>query len=74
MTTKKLSYRVFFYTAYSMGQRLSEGLGLKVGDIDVDRMRVHIRDAKGNKDRTEETLQEQPMMVANIGCFPQLTK
>ena len=24
---------------------------LKVGDIDASRMRVHIRDAKGNKDR-----------------------
>lgn len=51
VATKKLSYRVFFFTAYSLGLRLSEGLGLKVGDIDADRMRVHIRDAKGNKDR-----------------------
>jgi len=36
---------------YSMGLRLSEGLALEVGDIDASRMRVHIRDAKGNKDR-----------------------
>lgn len=34
-----------------MGLRLSEGLALEVGDIDPVRMRVHIRDAKGNKDR-----------------------
>jgi integrase len=34
-----------------MGLRLGEGLRLKVGDIDADRMRVHIRNAKGNKDR-----------------------
>ena len=46
-----LSYRVFFFTLYSMGLRLSEGLALKVGDIDADRHRVHIRDAKGNRDR-----------------------
>jgi len=51
MATNKLSYRVFFFTLYSMGLRLSEGLALEVGDIDASRMRVHIRDAKGNKDR-----------------------
>jgi len=49
--TKKLSYRVFFFTLYSMGLRLSEGLNLTVGDIDAARHRVHIRDSKGNKDR-----------------------
>ena len=51
MTTRKLSYRVLFFTLYSMGLRISEGLRLEVGDIDADRMRVHVRDAKGNKDR-----------------------
>lgn len=51
MSTRKLSYRVFFFTLYSMGLRLSEGISLQVGDIDAARMRVHIRDAKGNKDR-----------------------
>jgi len=49
--TRKLSYRVFFFTIYSMGLRLGEGLRLEVGDIDPIRKRVHIRDAKGNKDR-----------------------
>jgi integrase len=49
--TNKLSYRVFFFTVYSMGLRLGEGLALKTGDIDASRMRIHIRDAKGNKDR-----------------------
>jgi len=34
-----------------MGLRLGEGLNLQVGDIDATRMRVHIRNAKGNKDR-----------------------
>ena len=34
-----------------MGLRLSEGLALKVGDIDATRKRVHIRDSKGNRDR-----------------------
>lgn len=49
--TKKLSYKVFFFTLYSMGLRLSEGINLKVADIDGIRKRVHIRNAKGNKDR-----------------------
>ena len=49
--TNKLSYQVFFFTIYSMGLRLGEGINLKVGDIDSYNMRVHIRDAKGNKDR-----------------------
>ncbi|MBC8120091.1 MAG: tyrosine-type recombinase/integrase, partial [Burkholderiaceae bacterium] len=31
--------------------RLGEGLRLQVGDIDAARGRVHIRDAKGNRDR-----------------------
>jgi integrase/recombinase XerD len=49
--THTLSYRVFFFTLYSLGLRLGEGLGLTVADIDATRRRVHIRAGKGNKDR-----------------------
>jgi len=49
--TEKISYRVFFFTLYSLGLRLSEALALEVDDIDAVRLRVHIRNAKGNKDR-----------------------
>ncbi len=49
--TRILSYKIFFFTCYSMGLRLGEGIRLTIGDIDADYMRVHIRDAKGNKDR-----------------------
>lgn len=51
VATRILSYRVFFFTLYSMGLRLGEGLRLQVGDIDAVRGRVHVRDAKGNRDR-----------------------
>ncbi len=51
-TTRKLRYRVFFFTVYSLGLRLSEGLQLQVGDIDAARERVHIRSGKGDKDRS----------------------
>jgi integrase/recombinase XerD len=49
--TRVVSYRVFFFTLYSLGLRLGEGLRLQVGDIDAARWRVHIRNAKGNRDR-----------------------
>jgi integrase/recombinase XerD len=49
--TRVVSYRVFYFTLYSLGLRLGEGLRLQVGDIDATRGRVHIRDAKGNRDR-----------------------
>ena len=64
-TTKVLSYKVFFYTIYSMGLRLSEGINLKVGDIDSHTMRVHIRDSKGNKDRLV------PLPVATLTTMKQ---
>ena len=49
--TRVGSYRVFFFTLYSLGLRLGEGLRLQVGDIDALRQRVHVRDSKGNRDR-----------------------
>lgn len=48
---RKLRYRVFLLTTYSMGLRLGETLALEVGDIDAQRKRVHIRRGKGHKDR-----------------------
>ena len=49
--TRKLRYRVFLLTTYSMGLRLEEALSLQVGDIDAESKRVHIRRGKGHKDR-----------------------
>jgi len=48
---EKLRYRTCLFAIYSMGLRLGEGIGLRVGDIDGKRMLVHIRDGKGRKDR-----------------------
>ena len=42
---------VYFWTVYSLGLRLQEGLNLQVGDIDGERMMVHIHRGKGAKDR-----------------------
>jgi integrase/recombinase XerD len=43
--------RTYFWTVYSLGLRLQEGLDLQVGDIDGARMLVHVHHGKGAKDR-----------------------
>lgn len=48
---RELRYQTYILTVYSMGLRLGEALNLKVGDIDADRKKVHIRAGKGLKDR-----------------------
>lgn len=50
-TLDKFRYRTCLFTIYSLGLRLSEGVNLNVEDIDSPRMLVHVRNAKGNKDR-----------------------
>ncbi|MGS2724962.1 tyrosine-type recombinase/integrase, partial [Porticoccus sp. GXU_MW_L64] len=49
--TRELRYHTFLLTLYSMGLRLGEALTLQVGDIDAERMKVHVRLGKGKKDR-----------------------
>lgn len=49
--TRELRYQTFILVCFSMGLRLGEALSLTVGDIDNERMKVHIRQAKGKKDR-----------------------
>lgn len=44
-------HRICLKTIYSLGLRLGEGTHLKIADIDSKRMFVHIKNAKGNKDR-----------------------
>ena len=46
-----LRYRVCLTTIYACGLRLLEGVGLQVKDIDSERKMLHIRQAKGGKDR-----------------------
>ena len=50
-TTREQRYQVLFLTLYTLGLRINEGTHLAVYDIDSHAMRVHIRNAKGGKDR-----------------------
>lgn len=49
--TRERRYQTFILTAFSMGLRIHETLNLRVGDIDAERMKVHIRLGKGKQDR-----------------------
>ena len=46
-----LKMRTAFITIYAAGLRVSEVVGLTIGDIDSARMAIRIRQAKGRKDR-----------------------
>jgi site-specific recombinase XerD len=43
--------RAYFWTLYSLGLRLNEGLHLQVSDIDGARRLVHVHRGKGSRDR-----------------------
>ncbi len=66
--TRVGSYRVFFFTLYSLGLRLGEGLRLQVGDIDALRWRVHVRDSKGNRDRFVPLPQATHALLRRFWC------
>lgn len=44
-------YRAIIMTAYGTGMRVGEACSLKPGDIDSQRMLIHIRDGKRGRDR-----------------------
>ncbi len=51
MCLRRPYYRVCLTTIYSCGLRLLEGVHLQVTAIDSERMMLHIRHGKGDKDR-----------------------
>ena len=49
VTNKK--HQAILFTTYSSGLRVSEVVQLQLSDIDSERMQIHVRCAKGKKDR-----------------------
>jgi site-specific recombinase XerD len=48
---KSLKLRTIMSMAYAAGLRISEALRMRVGDVDSKRMVLHVRGAKGGRDR-----------------------
>ncbi len=49
--TGNIKHKTILLLIYSAGLRLGELLNLKISDIDSTRLKIHIRQAKGKKDR-----------------------
>jgi len=49
---RSVKHKAIIATAYAAGLRISEVCGLRIADIDSQRMRIHIRSGKGKKDRS----------------------
>ena len=50
-TIENLKHKAILTLTYSVGLRVSEVVNLKIEDIDSKRMLIHIKNAKGKKDR-----------------------
>jgi integrase/recombinase XerD len=51
LTPKKMRDRFLIAFMYSAGLRINEVSRLKIQDIDIERMQIHVVQSKGNKDR-----------------------
>jgi site-specific recombinase XerD len=49
--TKNIKHKTVLLLIYSSGLRLGELLNLKIGDIDSESMKIHVKQGKGKKDR-----------------------
>ncbi|PIP15585.1 MAG: integrase [Candidatus Portnoybacteria bacterium CG10_big_fil_rev_8_21_14_0_10_43_39] len=50
-STQNPKHKLLLSLAYGAGLRVSEVIALKVGDIDLNELTIHIKQAKGKKDR-----------------------
>ena len=51
LCTRNIKHKAILSTIYSSGLRIGEVLSLRISDIDTDRMQIHVKMAKGRKDR-----------------------
>ena len=50
-STKNLKHKTLLILVYSAGLRIGEALSLKIKDLDFERKLIHLKSAKGRKDR-----------------------
>jgi len=50
-SVQNIKHRVILFLTYSAGLRVSKVVNLKIQDIDNQRMLIHVKQAKGRKDR-----------------------
>ncbi|HNQ31786.1 MAG TPA: tyrosine-type recombinase/integrase [Candidatus Woesebacteria bacterium] len=66
--SKNFKHKLLLSLAYGAGLRVSEAISLKVWDLDFDELTIHIKQAKGKKDRIsmipESIISELRQMVA----------
>ena len=51
LATKNAKHRLLLSLAYGSGFRVSEATNVRVGDIDLAELTIHLKEAKGKKDR-----------------------
>ncbi|WP_397363844.1 tyrosine-type recombinase/integrase [Olleya sp. R77988] len=68
--TENLKHKTILALIYSAGLRISELINLKIEDLKIDRRQIHIKNAKGRKDRyvvlAESTL---PLLENYLNIF-----
>lgn len=68
--TRNLKHRTILALIYSGGLRIGELLRLRLCDIDLDRMQLHIKCAKGRKDRTVSlAIALQPLLANYLHTY-----
>jgi integrase/recombinase XerD len=60
-----LKHKTILTLTYSVGLRVSEVVNLRINDIDSNRMLIHVRNAKGRKDRIVPLSKHMLMLLRN---------
>lgn len=69
--TKNINHRLIIQIGYSSGLRVSEIISLKWEDIDFDRNIIHLKKAKGKKDRVVMLSQKVKAGLLNLSASKQ---
>jgi integrase/recombinase XerD len=64
---KNKKHQLLLALSYGAGFRISEAINLKVKDINIDELTIHIKGAKGNKDRITIFPEKLKNDIINIG-------